>query len=493
MSHRWFAGTTRGNGRRPRRDGLHASPWLAVSLSLCFGLAWAVTVATVVPPVDGAAQEATREAADPLAASTLTVNVELILDASGSMAETIPGTESQSRMDAAKLALLEVIDQIPERDGLNVGLRVYGHEGSNTEADRPVSCQSTELLVPLAGVEKDALVLQTEAMAPTGWTPLALALESAATDFAPAGESVTNAIIMVTDGEETCDGDPCAVAGALHAADIGLTTHVVGFALTPGQQEAVRCIAEEGGGELFAADDAASLSEAVFTAFTQVETAPSPTPEPVAAEVEAEMQTGGYVAGNAFGFLDDGTPGELSVVASGAYEDGDLALVIRNDTGEPVENVAVEIIGRVDGELVATGGALGIQPFVVEDGALTIGYAYFSGAEIPEGAEFEFDVSADPAGTDEITGTRDLVVEEANGDEDAIIGILRNDHDDDIEGFLITAGVCFDETGAPTEYVQGIAGGGAFEAGDSTSFSLSTALSDAPCSYFLVTGYGSAP
>lgn len=492
MKTRWFAGTRRDGGRstRRRRDGLRASPWLALSLCLCLGLAWALTVATVVRPVDVAAQEATREADDPLAASTLTVNVELILDASGSMAETIPGTENQSRMDAAKQALLEVIDQIPERDGLNVGLRVYGHEGSNSETDRPVSCQSTELLVPMAGVEKDALTLQTEAMAPTGWTPLALALESAAADFTPGGESVTNAIIMVTDGEETCDGDPCAVAGALQAADIRLTTHVVGFALTPGQQDAVRCIAEEGGGELFAADDAASLSEAVFTAFTQVEAAPTPTPEPVA--VEAEMQTGGYVAGNAFGFLDEGTPGELSVVASGAYEDGDLALVIRNDTGEPVENVAVEIIGRVDGELVATGAAQGIQPFVVEDGAVTIGYAYFSGAEIPDGTEFEFDVSADPAGTDEITGTRDLVVEEANGDEDAIIGILRNDHDDDIEGILITAGVCFDETGEPTEYVQGTESG-SLAPGDSMPFSVSTALSDAPCSYFLITGYGSAP
>jgi hypothetical protein len=443
----------------------------------------------VLPAAVAAQDSGDDDDTDPLAASTLTVNVELILDASGSMAELIPGTENQSRMDAAQAALRDVIDQIPEREGLNVGLRVYGHEGSNSEADRPQSCRSTELLVPLTGVNKEALTLQTEAMAPTGWTPLALALEAAAGDFTPGGESVTNAIIMVTDGEETCDGDPCAAAAALHAADISVTTHVVGFALTPRQQESVRCIAEEGGGELFAAADAASLTDAVFTAFTQVETAP--TAEPVA--VETEMEVGGYVAGNAFGFLDEGAPGELSVVAAGRYEDGALAMVVRNNTGEPVENVQVEIIGRLDGELAATGGALGIQPWVVEDGGLALGYAYFNGTEIPAEMEFEFDVSADPAGTNEFTGVRDLVVEEANGDEDAIIGILRNDHDEDIEGFLITAGVCFDETGAPTEYVQGIAGGGTFAPGDSEAFSLSTALSEAPCSFFLVTGYGSAP
>ncbi|MDQ3692254.1 MAG: VWA domain-containing protein [Chloroflexota bacterium] len=466
-------------GRSQCRGRRALGLWLSIVLA----------VVTVAGLAAGTAAQESGDDDDPLAASTLTVNVELILDASGSMAETIPGTENQSRMDAAKLALLDVIDQIPERDGLNVGLRVYGHEGSNSETDRPVSCQSTELLVPIAAVDKAVLAQRVEAMAPTGWTPLALALEAAAADFTPGGESVTNAIIMVTDGEETCDGDPCAVAGALPAAEIGLTTHVVGFALTPAQQEAVRCIAEQGGGELFAADDAASLTEAVFTAFAQVET--TPTPEPV--EAETEMETGGYVAGNAFGFLDEGEPGELSVVAFGAYEEGDLALVIRNNTGEPVENVQVEIVGRAGGELVATGGALGIQPFVVEDGAVTIGYGYFSGAEYPADTEFEFDVSADPAGTDEITGTRDLIVEEVNGDEDAIIGILRNDHDDDIEGFLITAGVCFDDAGAPTEYVQDIAGGGTFEAGDSVPFSVSTALSEAPCSSFLVTGYGTAP
>ena len=144
---------------------------------------------------------------------------------------------------------------------------------------------------------------QVETFEPTGWTPLALALEAAASDFAPGGESVTNAIIMVTDGEETCGGDPCAVAGALHAADIALTTHVVGFALTDEQHEAVRCIAEEGGGQLFTAEDADSLSEAVFAAFTQVEATPVPI------ETAAETEVGGYVGGNAFALLEEGAAG----------------------------------------------------------------------------------------------------------------------------------------------------------------------------------------
>src|SRR5215207_9299304 len=100
---------------------------------------------------------------DPLDASTLTVNVEFILDASGSMAELVPGADNQTRMDAAKEAMREVIEQLPDRDGLNVGFRVYGHKGSNSEADRDVSCTASDLMVPMDGVDRDGLLTQIEA------------------------------------------------------------------------------------------------------------------------------------------------------------------------------------------------------------------------------------------------------------------------------------------------------------------------------------------
>jgi hypothetical protein len=432
------------------------------------------------------AQEGDAEA-DSLDASTLTVNVELILDASGSMAETIPGTENQSRMDAAQAAMQDVIERIPERDGLNVGFRIYGHEGSNSEADRPVSCRATELLVPLDGVDKPALREQVEGAEPTGWTPLALALEAAAADFDPGGESVTNAIIMVTDGEETCGGDPCETAGALHAADVALTTHVVGFALTREQRQAVRCIAEEGGGELFTAEDAKSLSEAVFAAFTQIEA----TPEPV--EVATETEVGGYVGGNAFSLLDEGTTGELSVVAVGLDADDNMALVIRNNTGEAVENIQVEIIARAGGEIAAVGATQGLQPFVVEDGGLALAYGYFSGAEIPDGAEFEFSLDADPIGSNEYNSSRDLIVEEVNSTDDAIIGIYSNPHEEIIAGFIINAAVCFDSSGQPTEYVNSTTNNDELEPGQTRPFEVGTALAAEECPSYLVAGYGSAP
>lgn len=65
-----------------------------------------------------------------------TVNVEFILDASGSMAETTDTGET--RMDAAKRVLAGVVEAIPERKEINVGFRLYGYEGDNSwEAPSP--------------------------------------------------------------------------------------------------------------------------------------------------------------------------------------------------------------------------------------------------------------------------------------------------------------------------------------------------------------------
>ncbi len=196
------------------------------------------------------------------------VNVELILDLSGSMAADIGGGET--RMEAAKRVMNDVIAALPEREGINVGFRIYGHEGNNTEAQREVSCQSSELVVPIEGVNKQALREQVDAAQPTGWTPIALSLERAGGDF-QAGEGISNNIVLVTDGEETCGGDPCAVAGSLQQGDLAVTTHVVGFALTDQQAQTVSCIAEQGAGLNLRAANARELSDALFTVLEEIQ------------------------------------------------------------------------------------------------------------------------------------------------------------------------------------------------------------------------------
>ena len=200
-----------------------------------------------------------------------TVNVELILDLSGSMGATLPGT-NETRMDAARRVMTDVIAALPVREGVNVGFRIYGHEGSNRNEDREESCQSSDLVVPIEGVDKQALQEQVNAARPVGWTPLALSLQRGGEDFADrTGEGISNNIVMVTDGEETCGGDPCAVATSLRQGEAAVTTHVVGFALTPEQQQQVNCIAENGGGLNLSAANANELSAQLFTILQEIQ------------------------------------------------------------------------------------------------------------------------------------------------------------------------------------------------------------------------------
>lgn len=199
------------------------------------------------------------------------------------MAQTI--STGETRMEAAKRVLQDVIAGIPDREGINVGLRVYGHLGDNTQAGAELSCQSSELLVPLAGVAKDALSQQAGLLQPTGWTPISLSLQQADVDFANAEADAFNYIVLVTDGLETCGGDPCQVAGAINTGEQSVITSVVGFALTPDEQAIISCIAEQGAGDVLEASNADELSSALFTVLsTPVPDIETPTPAPRSAE-----------------------------------------------------------------------------------------------------------------------------------------------------------------------------------------------------------------
>lgn len=215
-----------------------------------------------------------------------TVNVEIIIDVSGSMGQATDAGET--RMEAAKEVLQDVVDGIPDREGVNVGLRLYGHEGDNTAGGQAVSCQSSELVVPVEGVDKDALRDAVDQLQPTGWTPIALSLQRAADDFMAANDDNVNVIVLVTDGLETCGGDPCAASSDLHDGDLGVTTNVVGFGVTPDEQAILGCISENGGGDLLGAANAGELSDAVFSILVEeVPDIETPAPAPRADQPES--------------------------------------------------------------------------------------------------------------------------------------------------------------------------------------------------------------
>ena len=118
--------------------------------------------------------------------------------------------------------------------------------------------------MPIDGVDKAALDRQVDGAQATGWTPLASSIRRAIADFPDAERGVVNAVVLVTDGLETCGGDPCAAAAEARGLRRGVTTHVVSFAQSTEERAILECIADAGDGLLLGADDADELAAALF-------------------------------------------------------------------------------------------------------------------------------------------------------------------------------------------------------------------------------------
>jgi hypothetical protein len=183
-------------------------------------------------------------------------SVALVLDASGSMKAALP--DGATRIDAAKTAIARLVTTVDRRTRL--ALRIYGDQSPTSKKD----CKDTRLLGGFDAVEANgaAIVEQTRAIQPQGYTPITYALTLAAQDLGTE-EANARAVVLVSDGKETCQGDPCAAAKALADADAKLVVHTVGVgvdALTRGQ---LQCIARMGRGSYFDANSAAELTVAL--------------------------------------------------------------------------------------------------------------------------------------------------------------------------------------------------------------------------------------
>ncbi len=139
----------------------------------------------------------------------------LILDASGSMWGQLEG---RAKIDIAREVVRDLMDRwSPE---VELGLMAYGHR-------RKGDCDDIELLIPPGPGTGPAVLGAVDSLQPRGKTPITEALRQAAAALRAAEDRAT--VILVSDGEETCGGDPCAAAAELEATGVDLTVHVVGF------------------------------------------------------------------------------------------------------------------------------------------------------------------------------------------------------------------------------------------------------------------------
>lgn len=185
------------------------------------------------------------------------VNVLVALDSSGSMAESVAGGE---KMTIAKAAVSRFVSQLPNT--ANVGLLVYGHKGSSQKADQAVSCAGIDTIYPISALNQARFNSAVNSVQPTGYTPLAAALQkSEQTINTTARENAQNVIFVVSDGIETCNGDPVAIARRLHNSKTKVIVNVIGFDVNNEAQRQLQAVANAGGGKYYSARSAADLNQ----------------------------------------------------------------------------------------------------------------------------------------------------------------------------------------------------------------------------------------
>ncbi len=186
------------------------------------------------------------------------LDVLFILDASGSMKQITAG---KTQIDSAKEAMTEVLKDFPA--SVPVGLRVYAHR--ENQADKEKSCLDTELIAPLSAGSAGRIISALNSIQPKGYTPMSYSLEQARNDFDVSRES-QKTIILLSDGEETCGGDPAETVKKLLADGFKFTLHVIGFNVDAKTKAQLEAAALAGNGQYFSAKNAAELAKAMSEA-----------------------------------------------------------------------------------------------------------------------------------------------------------------------------------------------------------------------------------
>lgn len=328
----------------------------------------------------------------------------IVLDGSGSMWAQIDG---KARITIARETLASVLATLP--DDLELGLMTYGHREKG-------NCDDIELLVKPAAGTAAAIIAAADAINPKGMTPISQAVRLAAEDLRFTEEKAT--VILITDGLETCEVDPCALASELESEGIDFTTHVLGFGLSDEEGQKVACLAENTGGKYLSAKDGAALAEALTATVAQVVAAePAPEPEPTPAPVaEYNLQPTASLSEGGPDIVDDkadlvwelhkvgadGGKGEWVATDyystfKGAIEPGDYIMTATMDYASVSQPITI------------TAGKVATPHFILNGAILKVHPRPSAGAEVDENATVELYKGSD----DYITtnyGDIDLVV-----------------------------------------------------------------------------------
>jgi len=167
-------------------------------------------------------------------AQTNNRDVMVVFDMSGSMWGQVDGV---AKVEIARDAFGGLLDDW-QTNGTRTGLIAYGHRERG-------NCADIETLA-LPGDGTDIAKVMS-GLSPIGKTPLSEAVRQAAAHLRFTEEAAT--VVLLSDGVETCNADPCAVGAELEALGLDFTAHVIGFDIAEGDKAQLQCLANATGGQ----------------------------------------------------------------------------------------------------------------------------------------------------------------------------------------------------------------------------------------------------
>ncbi|MEK4523668.1 VWA domain-containing protein [Psychrobacillus sp. FSL W7-1457] len=200
--------------------------------------------------------EPTKETSSVIGDEEATPKAMLLLDASSSMLLPVDGKQ---KMGIAKTAMKRFANTIGASS--EVSLYVYGHAGSQEEKDKDLSCTKIDEVYPMQPYSADQFDPVVDDVVANGWTPLAAAIKTA--NEASKNYEGALTIYIVSDGAETCDGDPIKEAEEFAKNSDNRKVNIIGFNVDQKGEDQLKAVAEAGNGEYISADNSDELNKSI--------------------------------------------------------------------------------------------------------------------------------------------------------------------------------------------------------------------------------------
>ena len=319
----------------------------------------------------------------------------IIFDGSGSMWGKLDG-EKNTKLIMARDGLRTALAKAPATS--LVGLMSFGHRRSG-------DCNDTEMILTPEPLDVERVLAPLDKLNPRGRGPITRALREAAAKLGP--QSAPASVVLIHDGLDNCQLDPCTAIGDLRQAHPLVRVHVVALGLTPDEAQKMSCLPKATGGKLYEvanseqanaalleavrhAGDVVSAAAAAAKSTQQAAAAPAIAPaQPVPAgrpglQLWASLTKGGPAvavpvrwrvrrAGDKGPPLWEGvTPAPLIVLPTGRYEiEAQAGLVTRQATAEAVEGQPRALAIVLDAGTLAFAGSDSGQA-MLDDAVVTL-------------------------------------------------------------------------------------------------------------------------